>query len=144
MGGGGAQTQDLNPSQSCKDFMDEESKDTFLCWLSLHFFPLGVADAAWHRIGKQRESLLSFRVQASVCPGRQQEWQTCSHTPTGRGAKLGPLFTVCLFLSYWDLTDRVGKGQLVIGELCMPGTTANSANSKGEPVSHGRGAPKWV
>lgn len=32
-------------------------------------------------------------------------------------AKLGPLFTVCLFLSYCDLTGRLGHGQLVIRKL---------------------------
>lgn len=49
----------------------------------------------------------------------------------GDGAKLGPLFTVCLFLSYWDLTDRAGQGQLVIRKLWMPGIPARSVNSKG-------------
>lgn len=58
-------------------------------------------------------------------------WQTCCQTVVGNGAKLGPLFTVCLFLSYLDLTGRVGQGQLVIRKLWMPGIPARSVNSRG-------------
>lgn len=46
------------------------------------------------------------------------------------GAKLGSLFTVCLFLSYWDLTGTVGQRQLVISKLQMPGIPASSINSE--------------
>ena len=34
----------------------------------------------------------------------------CCLAVAGRGAKLGPLFTVCLFLSYWDSTDKSRAG----------------------------------
>lgn len=74
--------------------------------------------------------LLLSGVQGSNSPGKQQEWQTCCHAVVGGGAKLGPLFTVCLFLSYWDLTGTVGQGQLVISKPQMPGIPASSINSE--------------
>ena len=70
-------------------------------------------------------------MQGSLSPGRQRQWQTCCHAVAGGGAKLGPLFTVCLFLSYWDLTGRVGQGQLVIRKLWMPGIPARSVTPEG-------------
>lgn len=48
------------------------------------------------------------------------------HAEAARRAKLGPLFTVCLFPSYRVLMDGGEQGQLVIRKSWMPGIAARS------------------
>lgn len=82
-------------------------------------------------------------------PCGQWKQQSRCHALVAEGAKLGPLFTVCLFLSSWDLSDRAGQGQLVIRKLQMPEISLRSANAKEAlcpklcPIQNGHSQMSW-
>lgn len=81
-------------------FVLRQDRQTRCRWLQLLL--------RWFEDSWRKASCSSPERKAQLALAGKREWQTCCHAVAGGGAKLGPLFTVCLFLSYLDLTGRVG------------------------------------
>lgn len=113
------------------------------------------------KLKRTHHKVVRIRISSSWgTVDKQLRWQrglysrpgcTAQHALAGSKSdksKLSPLFTVCLFLSYWDLTGRVRHGQLVIRKSWMPGIPATSADSgmdrASKAVPHRRVFPRWV